>query len=340
MFYKVLLYTRDMTETILRSALQTLAYFDIFDFPLTKEELYRFLWRPPVGLTFAEFLMALEECANQEIISHNGGYYFLPNRENIVAIRERKVVIVEKKLTMARRAARKIRFVPFVEAMYVANTVAAGVASEESDVDVLIVIKKNYLWLGRLLVTLTLSLFRLRRTKICVQDRVCLSFYVTEEAFDLSAVALDSSDIYLSYWLDQLAPVFDSNNILKKIQNKNQWIKNNLPQALRDYCMLSRGQIRDLKFIRQIRRAQEFALDSLFGNRLEQLAKKIQEAKMNRDYTSLHYASDHRVVVNDSMIKFHENDRRRYYRNLWLKRCNDVSRKEAVTQIEAPLLYC
>ena len=130
-----------MVDHSLNSVVETLAYFDIFDFPLTKEELYRLLWRPPPGFMFTDLVITLEEYVSCGLIVRRHGYYMLPGREEIMATRESKIIIIEKKLAIARRAARKLRWIPFVEAIYVANTVAAGVASAESDIDVFVVIK-------------------------------------------------------------------------------------------------------------------------------------------------------------------------------------------------------
>ena len=76
-----------MADLVLNSALETLCYFDIFDFPLTKEEIHRSLWRPPFWIPLVDLGSALEEYVSRGLIARRHGYYMLPEREATVAIR-------------------------------------------------------------------------------------------------------------------------------------------------------------------------------------------------------------------------------------------------------------
>ena len=66
---------------------------------------------------------------------------------------------------------------------------------------------------------------------------------------------------------------------------------------------------------------QEKILGGSLGNTLEKWSKKIQQAKMKRNPQNVHAHNNTHVVISDAMLKFHENDRRAYYKEEWKKRC-------------------
>ena len=148
------------SDSLQLSLKKTLAYFDLANFPLTKEELYNFLWEPPT-VSYPDFLLSLPEI-KMPIVEKNG-YYFLSGREELVETRRCRLLISENKLKIARRVARIVRSVPFLKAIFVCNTVGAEQATEDSDIDFFIVTEKNRIWIARLWVTFLLGLFRLRR---------------------------------------------------------------------------------------------------------------------------------------------------------------------------------
>ena len=301
-----------MDERIRQSALRTLAYFDIFDYPLTKEELGRYLY----SINYTDFLLHLEQLEHLQQIQHHCGFYFLPGREDTIAARQDKVKIVEQKMKIAVRGIKKIRWAPFVHAIFVCNTVAGAVVEENSDIDVFIVTRAGRIWLARALATLTLSFFRLRRTKRKIKNRICLSFYVTDDNLNLEKIAIED-DIYLKYWLAQLIPVYDPDNLLAEIQRANVWASKSLPNAFVQFTPISRWQVKDGRLSVKIKRVLEKIWSGNYGNLMEAQARGMQKARMVLNYMSVQNAPDTRVVVNDKMLKFHESDRREEYRKKW-----------------------
>jgi len=92
-----------------QSIFKTLAYFDIADFPLTKEELYAFLWMPP-AIGYAEFLEKINNISTSSYFLSKYGYYFLAGREEIVERRRERLIVSEKKLALAVNATKKTLF--------------------------------------------------------------------------------------------------------------------------------------------------------------------------------------------------------------------------------------
>lgn len=306
-----------MDRTLAHAVIQTLAYFDIFDLPLTAEELYRSLWQYSAPVSYADFLGALPRI---EGVDAQDGWYMLSGRGDIVAARQLAAPLVEKKLLIARRAAKMMRWIPFLRAMFVCNTVASASASENSDIDVFIIVRQGRLWITRFLTTAFMGAFRLRRTKTNVANKICLSFYITDAHLDLSDIAIDEPDIYLMYWLDQLVPVFDPDGLREELLAANQWAGTHLPHGFRPYNISGRYRVDTTPASRLFRRMFERLWRDAYGDMLERRAKEFQKKKMAMNVESIQGLPDTRVVVDDTMLKFHEHDRRAYFRDAWHKR--------------------
>lgn len=303
--------------TLQTSILQTLAYFDIFSYPLTLHELHRFLWQPTASASIGDMLSEVETLKQNNQILEQSGYFLLPGREEIIRRRQRAIPFLEEKLHRAKKAIRKLRFLPFIQAVFLCNTVAVSVVKKDSDIDVLIVVRRNRLWITRFLVTALLSVSRERRTKRTVANRICLSFYLTDDHLNISDITLVDEDIYLHYWITQLIPLYERTTIGDRIHQENQWVRQTLPYAFQPFLLLPRYRVIDSSISRPWAVFWEKLWGTGYGTMIEQQAKAIQRKKMERNYGSLQDAPDTRVVINDTMLKFHENDRRAQYRDQW-----------------------
>lgn len=307
-----------------QSIIQTLSYFDIFDYPLTREELYHFFWSPKETLSYTDFVSRLEKEMVQNLqgkVENSGGYYFLSTRREIIASRERKIRYTEEKIKKARQAAKKLRYLPFVRALFVCNQLPVGV-KKNSDIDVFIVVKNNRMWLTRLLITIMLSFFRLRRTSKKITDRICLSFYVTDDALDLSSICISPPDVYQAYWSVQLIPIFDPDFMHEKIEQNNTWVRNYLPQANFTPPIFDRWRIEEYILSRGIKRFWQWAFSRNIADAIEKSLRHFQKKKMKLSGQKQAVTGNKNVVISDTMLKFHENDRKEYFKNEWEKKCH------------------
>ena len=336
-----------LEQTSRQSILNTLAYFDLADFPLTKDELFSFLWQPP-AISYDDFLLSLQIFNTPPFIpplkgegqgvGFKSGYYFLPGREKIIEERRRKLLISEQKLKIARRAARLIKSVPFLKAVFVCNSAGSQQANDDSDIDFFIVTEKNRIWITRLLVTFVLELFRLRRAGKRIKNKICLSFYVTVENLDLAKWRVADDDVHFAYWLNQMLPIFDPDNYYLKFLQANQWTKMYLPnidakQSIChsrqsgnpvDDCLDSHFHGNDNKLpigesrLSKIwKKTWEKMWEGSYGNLIDLQAKKIQLSKMKYSGKPIDRGEDKGVVISDGVLKFHEKDTRIAYREAW-----------------------
>ncbi len=315
-----------MNEQLQQSILSTLAYFDVFDYPLTAEELYRALHALDADTmavlstgTFDQVLIQLQDLVENGRIEMKDSMFFLPGRIQTVVTRQLAIPTIEKKLRIARRAVRLIRWIPFVYGVWVCNTLASGTVKDESDIDVFIIIKEGRMWSTRFLITIVLSVFRLRRTQTRVANKICLSYYITTNHLNLHDVVIDQRDIYTWYWIDQLVPVYDRDNIYDCFQKNNQWVKSVVPHALQPVRLASRYRVNDGVISKRVRSFLERLFGKMLGDWIEGMMRWLQQVVMERSIPGTRpYPTS--VVVSDTMLKFHENDRRGFFRSEWEKR--------------------
>ncbi len=279
----------------------TIAYFDQFDFPLTKEELER--WK----FGFSD-LDKMDINSDLEV-NLDQGFYFLKGREEIIDIRKQRYIIADKKFTRALKFARLFRMLPSVCMIAICNTLAFSNARETSDIDFFIVTKPGSIWLTRFWLQFFLRLFRLRPHDhgISIQDALCLSFFTTTENLDFTDLQIQKPDIYLALWLSQLVTVYDPDNIYQKIWDQNSWIKDVLPAA-RPYRVATQRRLQPSVYSKLF----SFLTSGFF----EKFLKKIQNKLLPESLCNLANI-DTRVILNDSMLKFHSNDRRLQIYNKW-----------------------
>lgn len=317
-----------MDNTLAQSLFKTLAFFDIFDYPLTREELFLYLWEAPIALTYSNFVAELEIMRENKLfqnIEQKNGYYFLFGRSEIIAKRERKISYTEEKIKIARLAARKLRWLPFIDAMFVCNLLPVGVKTS-SDIDVLIIPKDGHIWLSRFLSTLVLTVFRLRPTNFgmpfvsknkSMTDKICLSFYLTDTNLDLSNICIEGIDVYQVYWNLCLIPIYDPANLYTKFQENNSWTKKYIPNFILSYDLLTRWGVSDTKFSSRVKKFFEWFFHFvLFEKQLRflQLKQLSQKEKFRESSRSKN------IVISDTMLKFHENDRKKFFQEEWKKR--------------------
>lgn len=312
-----------------KAILQTLAYFDIYNHPLTKEELFRYLLKID-GLGSIDYPDFLTHLCNTKDVQDKDGFYFLSGREENVAIRQSRVKILEQKMKIAVRGIKKITWVPFIRAVFVCNTLGLGVVEEGSDIDVFIIVKKKRIFLARILATLSLSFFGLRRTKKKINNKICLSFYVVDDQLNLEKVGI-KDDVYLVYWLNSLIPVYDLEELHKSVIKANRWVEKYLLNGLQPFATSRQWKVDSGKVGKFFKKILEKVWGGKYGDLIEAQAKGAQLAKMKMNFNSVKDQPDTRVIISDNMLKFHENDRREEYKERWILKCDELK-----TQMSKP----
>jgi hypothetical protein len=115
---------------VLHSVFHTLAYADVFDYPLTKPEVYRYLTSEEG--TMEEVTRALSE---DSLFTQTGEYFTLRGREGIVETRQRRAKIAARHWQKAIRYGQIIASLPFVKMVAITGSLAMNNTEEGKDID-------------------------------------------------------------------------------------------------------------------------------------------------------------------------------------------------------------
>lgn len=181
---------------------KTVAFFDMFDYPLTAYEIYYYLdKRAPL-----EEILSLISSLNQK-----NGFYFLRNREEIIITRQKRHNYSVRKIKIAQRFSRLFVFLPFIRVIAVANSIGQHNLRDESDIDFFIITKARRVWLTRFYCAALTKLLNRRPTEKKKKDKICLSFYISTDHLDLIDLKLPDGDPYFEYWQRSLVLLYNKN---------------------------------------------------------------------------------------------------------------------------------
>ena len=299
-----------------QAVLHTLAYFDLTAYPLTATEIRSWLYKYEVSEPH-DLLVVLDEMKNNNQVEEKYGYFYLPGKEILVENRRRNFVISELKLKKARRAVKFIHCVPFLQAIFVCNTVSAGTADINSDIDFFIIAKSKRVWLVRFFTNLILRLFNLRTYGDNNSDKICLSFFVDDENLNLDKLKACNNDIHFAYWATQMLPIYDPDNYWKKFISANYWLRDYFPNFFNNVFfsnLVSRGSVAVVW-----KKIWEIMWYSAYGDLLERQVRDWQMLKMKFSIKEKAKLKDNGVVLNEGVIKLHESDTRIDCANQWDK---------------------
>jgi hypothetical protein len=197
--------------------LRTVAYADVFDYPLKAAEIRRYLIG--VQATEEEVELALESCsAKHGRLRYTQGFYTLAGRERLVDLRHKREVIGQRRWLIVQRYGKWIAALPFVR--MVAVTGALAVDNEDgSDIDFLIVTQAGRVWLCRGLVLLLV--YWARR----YGDEICPNYFLSE-----SALSLSEKNLYTAHEMAQMVPLYGM-NVYQRMRRFNPWVSDFLPNA-------------------------------------------------------------------------------------------------------------
>lgn len=296
-----------------RSIANGLAFFDIFRRPLTLMEAWR--WQGQESARPLDLLETSDRLAG--LASSGHGLYRLSDGSACKRTRWQRYRLAEAKFRRARWFAWWARFLPSVRLVAVGNSLAWSHAAEESDIDLFVVTAPKTVWVTRLVLGGFLKLFRLRPTPTDQKDKLCLSFLVSEAALDLSALMTGPDDVYFRYWLAALVPLYDVGGMMERLWQANRSALGPLPAAFPRRT----ARRRSVSANRWLDRAA--APGRWLLRRFEPLARRLQQRVFPEAIRRL-ANRDSRVVVNDRVLKFHVDDRRKLFSRLYRERCQAV----------------
>ncbi len=256
-------------KPICRSIIKVLEYFQIFQYPLKKEEIERFLDCEPDQ----DLQGALDELIAEQKIFALGAYYAVVPDSSIVPRREEGNRIAVKKMKKASWMAKLISKFPFVRGVMVSGSLSKGYMEEDSDVDYFIVTKTGRLWVSRTLLILFKKIVLLNSRKY-----FCVNYFVDEEHLDI-----EEKNLFTATELVTLLPLYGKQQYDDLVAN-NQWAWEYYPQhPVQDKSQMFENRMSPLKSL------AEFLMSGTFGCKLDAYCMKKTVAFWKRKFPEMEH---------------------------------------------------
>lgn len=241
----------------------TLAYYDLFSYPLTQFEIFQFLHNK---YEYSLFTAELELMILQQQVFKIDDFYSLHKEPALAERRKQGNQLARKMIKIAGKKAEFLFKFPYVRGIGVSGSLSKNYADEFSDVDFFIITKRNRLWVARTF----LHLFKKLTFLSGNQHFYCMNYFISEEE-----LTIEEKNIYTATEVVTLIPLkgyrsFQNFNI------SNQWVKEFLPNHsmkisyLRDYPS---GKLKSVL---------EVLLNNIAGSALDRLLMKITKNRWDK----------------------------------------------------------
>jgi hypothetical protein len=270
-----------------RAILETLLYSDLFDYPLTPEEVTHYLNGVPSTVTDVRACLMRTNGLAEHVIELDG-YLALRGREALIAQRRDRAATSDRLWRRARRFVRILRLLPFVRMIAITGALSMHNCTADDDIDVMIVTAPDRVWLTRAGVIALVYAGKLGG------DTLCPNYVISERA-----LALDKHTLFVAHEFVQMVPVYGF-EVYQRLRAANAWIQQLLPNATQPWhCEPDRP----LGLIgRSLKRGMEWLLSGRLGNALEtwEMRRKLRkfqdrlgqtdgDALLDRDHVKGHF---------------------------------------------------
>jgi hypothetical protein len=175
-----------------KSALATLVYYDVLDYPLTEFEVWKHLIQPKElddnsqAPTLAEISGVVDALVAEKKLSRFRGFIVLLGRETLVLSRIHNEKQAVRKIKRAAQLVRCLSWVPYVRMIGLTGSLSMKQGDGASDWDFFVVLQKGAIWRGRTFLALVLQLIGKRRHGRYIENRACLNHFVTDGSLEIA----------------------------------------------------------------------------------------------------------------------------------------------------------
>jgi hypothetical protein len=246
------------------SILKVIAYFDLFNYPLSLEDILYFLDTEAEEYPVRKELEAL---IKEGCLFRTGPYYSLQNDPTLADKRNNSRHRADALLPIAEKGARLLFQFPFVRGVFISGSLSKRCAEEKEDVDYFIVTSANRLWIARTIMHLFKKLTYLRGH----QHRYCMNYYVDEEALEIR-----EKNIFTATELITLIAASGNGGIISFF-SANEWTTRFYPRYQyrnRESLGTPRSSL--------LKRTCEQLLNNRIGDRLDDFFRKVTASRWKK----------------------------------------------------------
>lgn len=234
-------------------------------------------------------------------------YYFLSNREEIIATRLAREIYAREKWRKATIIARALGCIPTISLIGVTGGLAMNNVRQNDDIDLYCVTETGTLWVTRLIVTVFVSLLGVRRVPMDreVKDKFCLNMFTSVKGMSIPEA---ERDLFSAHEVVQMVPLWEKKGTYRQFLYMNRWVKAYLPNAWKEK-MQDQKRVNSKQKIEHKKQFNHplFTFYYALFTSLEPLAKLLQLWYMKNSRTN--------EVIQSDVIRFHPSDAR-----VWIKK--------------------
>jgi hypothetical protein len=239
-----------------QSIIKALAYFDIFSYPLTLDEIHHFLDQT---VSRDDVLLTLQQLVDDNRVFRMGSFYSLQQDLSLRARRTNGNHKAGILLTTGYKVGGFLYQFPFVRGIGISGSLSKNYADQNTDIDFFIITRANRLWLARTL----MHLFKKLTFITGHQHLYCMNYYIDEEA-----LCIDEQNIFTATELITLKPVC-GNGTMDRFYDQNNWAGNYFPNqpVNKESIVLAKSG--------RFKRTVEWLLDNKIGNSLDNWLMRV-----------------------------------------------------------------
>lgn len=239
------------------SILKVVAYFDLFSYPVTPEEIRLFLDRE---IRVCELQAAIDQLCKEGCLFPLGRFYALHDHPWMMERRIRGNHHADELLQIAAKVSRRLFQFPYVRGIGISGSLSKHFADEHADIDYFIITRRDRLWIARTF----MHLFKKLSFLTGRQHWYCMNYYVDEAALEI-----EEKNIFTATELITLLPVC-GNGELTSFFDANNWVGEYFPH----YSSRQRTAEGDHRSS-LLKRCLERLFDNRMGDRLDDYLRRL-----------------------------------------------------------------
>ncbi len=279
----------DQHIVIEQAILKTVLYSDLFDYPLTSDEIAHYLIEVPADADSVRDRLRYPIWLDGQI-ARVDRFITAPGRESIVARRLDRLSSSDRLWKPARRFVLILAALPFVRMVGITGALAMDNCAVDDDIDVMIVTATRRVWLTR---ALSVALVYLGKI---FGDTLCPNYVISE-----NALLLETRTLFAAHEFMQMVPLYGL-DVYARMRSLNNWIDSLLPNA--HSPLRSEPEIQSGSFGRTVKRLGEWLLSGSIGDRLEawEMNRKLKKFQPQLDWP------DSNAILDQDHVKGHFQD--------------------------------
>lgn len=268
--------------------IKSLLYFNIFNHPLTIDEIHKYT---PFPFSLNQLKETIDDLLIKGLIFKTKEYYSITNDVSLFTKRDNETKNALSVMPKARFYSRLISSFPFVRGVFISGSLSKGVLREDGDVDFFIITSGNRLWICRTLLILFKKILLLNSHKY-----FCLNYFVEE-----SDLLIRDQNIFTAIEIESLMPMHNFSSYLT-FKKANSWTSTFLPNVKE--AKFDTGKYRVPFF----KKSLEYLFSSSPGSKLNYVLQKqtLQFWKRKHKHSAeINFMEN--IKVNDTVAKYHPN---------------------------------